>query len=131
MAADAAPTSTDVSLFPTSRSTTSSSLAASISRSGPRTAATTPAGTGLAVASISRSTVRSAAATSPVANFSALSSRKELADMGKLADAVEACVEGYFAFRHPYDQYRVVGVALRHCAYCVEALSGCIRSAEI
>ncbi|KAL5214464.1 hypothetical protein ABZP36_003616 [Zizania latifolia] len=99
-------------------------------------------------------------------------------NMDKLAGAVEACVEGYFAdapddkrqspplasatkaegykcvlnskasedsqanlarwepahgkfaFRHPYGQYKNVGAAMRHCAYCVEALSGCIRSAE-
>ncbi|KAF0893391.1 hypothetical protein E2562_024211 [Oryza meyeriana var. granulata] len=98
-------------------------------------------------------------------------------NMDKLAGAVEACVEGYFAeedgeaapdkrrpaaaaegykcvlnskasedaqanlarwepahgrfgFRHPYGQYKAVGVAMRHCAYCVEALSGCIHSAE-
>ncbi|WVZ86757.1 hypothetical protein U9M48_033493 [Paspalum notatum var. saurae] len=38
---------------------------------------------------------------------------------------------GGFAFRHPYAQYRNVGAAMRHCAYCVEALSGCVRSAEI
>ncbi|KAG8065828.1 hypothetical protein GUJ93_ZPchr0004g38530 [Zizania palustris] len=37
---------------------------------------------------------------------------------------------GRFAFRHPYGQYKNVGAAMRHCAYCVEALSGCIRSAE-
>ena len=35
---------------------------------------------------------------------------------------------GRFAFRHPYDQYRSVGAAMRHCAYCVEALRGCVRS---
>ena len=37
---------------------------------------------------------------------------------------------GRFAFRHPYGQYRNVGAAMRHCAYCVEALRGCVRSAE-
>ncbi|CAD6262664.1 unnamed protein product [Miscanthus lutarioriparius] len=102
--------------------------------------------------------------------------RATVRNMDKLADAVEACVEGYFAaaadgeeansmekaaegykcvlnskasedsqanlarwepahgrfaFRHPYGQYRNVGAAMRHCAYCVEALRGCIRSAEI
>uniref|UniRef100_A0ACD5UUD6 Uncharacterized protein n=1 Tax=Avena sativa TaxID=4498 RepID=A0ACD5UUD6_AVESA len=95
-------------------------------------------------------------------------------NMDKLAGAVEACVEDYFAdkpaddgkqqpdsgkaegykcvlnskasedsqanlarwepahgrfgFRHPYAQYKNVGAAMRHCAYCVEALSGCARS---
>ncbi|XP_044970438.1 aluminum-activated malate transporter 10-like [Hordeum vulgare subsp. vulgare] len=93
-------------------------------------------------------------------------------NMDKLAGAVEACVEDYFAdqadgkqqppsaaaegykcvlnskasedsqanlarwepghgrfgFRHPYEQYKKVGAAMRHCAYCVEALSGCVRS---
>uniref|UniRef100_A0ACD5V2K7 Uncharacterized protein n=1 Tax=Avena sativa TaxID=4498 RepID=A0ACD5V2K7_AVESA len=94
-------------------------------------------------------------------------------NMDKLAGAVEACVEDYFAdkppaadggilnskaegykcvlnskasedsqanlarwepahgrfgFRHPYAQYKSVGAAMRHCAYCVEALSGCVRS---
>ncbi|XP_062186022.1 aluminum-activated malate transporter 10-like [Phragmites australis] len=99
--------------------------------------------------------------------------RATVHNMEKLAGAVEACVEDYFAaaevnnrqpsakadgykcvlnskasedaqgnlarwepahgkfgFRHPYGQYRNVGAAMRHCAYCVEALSGCIRSAE-
>jgi hypothetical protein len=35
---------------------------------------------------------------------------------------------GRFGFRHPYEQYKSVGAAMRHCAYCVEALSGCARS---
>uniref|UniRef100_A0A0D9W8B4 Uncharacterized protein n=1 Tax=Leersia perrieri TaxID=77586 RepID=A0A0D9W8B4_9ORYZ len=35
---------------------------------------------------------------------------------------------GRFGFRHPYGQYKAVGAAMRHCAYCVEALTGCIRS---
>ncbi|KAL6882612.1 hypothetical protein ACP4OV_011302 [Aristida adscensionis] len=35
---------------------------------------------------------------------------------------------GRFGFRHPYAQYKSVGAAMRHCAYCVEALSGCARS---
>ncbi|KAM0837351.1 hypothetical protein ACQ4PT_061710 [Festuca glaucescens] len=92
--------------------------------------------------------------------------------MDKLAGAVEACVEDYFAdqpadgkqppsdkaegykcvlnskasedsqanlarwepahgrfgFRDPYAQYKDVGAAMRHCAYCVEALSGFARS---
>ncbi|KAL6652211.1 hypothetical protein ACP70R_011136 [Stipagrostis hirtigluma subsp. patula] len=97
-------------------------------------------------------------------------------NMEKLAAAVEACVEDYFAgggeagskpqpsaaaegykcvlnskasedaqanlarwepahgrfgFRHPYAQYRDVGAAMRHCAYCVEALIGVARSAEM
>ncbi|OEL35944.1 Aluminum-activated malate transporter 10 [Dichanthelium oligosanthes] len=38
---------------------------------------------------------------------------------------------GRFGFRHPYGQYRNVGAAMRHCAYCVEALNGCVRSAEV
>ncbi|XP_020190148.1 aluminum-activated malate transporter 10 [Aegilops tauschii subsp. strangulata] len=98
--------------------------------------------------------------------------RLTVRNMGKLAGAVEACVEDYFAeqadgkqqppsagadgykcvlnskasedsqanlarwepahgrfgFRHPYEQYKNVGAAMRHCAYCVEALSGCVRS---
>ncbi|CAN6276622.1 unnamed protein product [Urochloa humidicola] len=36
---------------------------------------------------------------------------------------------GRFGFRHPYAQYTNVGAALRRCAYCVEALAGCVRSA--
>ncbi|CAL5015399.1 unnamed protein product [Urochloa decumbens] len=36
---------------------------------------------------------------------------------------------GRFGFRHPYAQYRNVGAAMRHCAYCVEALAACVRSA--
>ncbi|XP_040376571.1 aluminum-activated malate transporter 10-like [Oryza brachyantha] len=32
---------------------------------------------------------------------------------------------GRFGFRHPYHQYTEVGAAMRQCAYCVEALSGC------
>ncbi|CAM0903324.1 unnamed protein product [Alopecurus aequalis] len=35
---------------------------------------------------------------------------------------------GRFGFRHPYAQYKNVGAAMRHCAYTVEALSGCVRS---
>jgi hypothetical protein len=100
--------------------------------------------------------------------------RATVRNMDRLADAVEACVDDYFAagagaeasskpntkadegykcvlnskasedaqanlarwepahgrfaFRHPYDQYRSVGAAMRHCAYCVEALRGCVRS---
>ncbi|VAH35109.1 unnamed protein product [Triticum turgidum subsp. durum] len=98
--------------------------------------------------------------------------RLTVRNMDKLAGAVEACVEDYFAeqadgkqqppsagadgykcvlnskasedsqanlarwepahgrfgFRHPYEQYKNVGAAMRHCAYCVEALSGCVRS---
>jgi len=100
--------------------------------------------------------------------------RSTARNMDRLAGAVEACVEDYFAaeasggskqpsskaegyrcvlnskasedsqanlarwepphgrfgFRHPYGQYRSVGAAMRHCAYCVEALAGCVRSAE-
>ena len=100
--------------------------------------------------------------------------RSTARNMDRLAGAVEACVEDYFAaeasggskqpsskaegyrcvlnskasedsqanlarwepphgrfgFRHPYGQYRNVGAAMRHCAYCVEALAGCVRSAE-
>ncbi|CAL5069419.1 unnamed protein product [Urochloa decumbens] len=38
---------------------------------------------------------------------------------------------GRFGLRHPYAQYRNVGAAMRHCAYCVEALAACcVRSAS-
>ncbi|CAN6268931.1 unnamed protein product [Urochloa humidicola] len=37
---------------------------------------------------------------------------------------------GRFGFRHPYAQYKNVGAAMRHCAYCVEALAACVRSAD-
>ena len=35
---------------------------------------------------------------------------------------------GRFGFRHPYAQYTKVGAAMRHCAYCVEALNSCVRA---
>ncbi|OAY64480.1 Aluminum-activated malate transporter 10 [Ananas comosus] len=35
---------------------------------------------------------------------------------------------GRFGFRHPWSQYQKVGAAMRYCAYCIEALSGCINS---
>lgn len=35
---------------------------------------------------------------------------------------------GRFGFRHPWSQYQKVGTAMRYCAYCIEALSGCINS---
>lgn len=35
---------------------------------------------------------------------------------------------GRFGFRHPWTQYLKVGASMRHCAYCVEALHGCINS---
>ncbi|KAF0934312.1 hypothetical protein E2562_024801 [Oryza meyeriana var. granulata] len=35
---------------------------------------------------------------------------------------------GRFGFRHPYAQYTKVGAAMRHCAYCIEALNSCVRA---
>ncbi|RWW12523.1 hypothetical protein BHE74_00047424 [Ensete ventricosum] len=35
---------------------------------------------------------------------------------------------GRFGFRHPWKQYLKVAAAMRNCAYCVEALHGCINS---
>ncbi|GLJ39486.1 hypothetical protein SUGI_0806620 [Cryptomeria japonica] len=35
---------------------------------------------------------------------------------------------GMFGFRHPWKQYVQVGCMLRHLAYCVVALHGCVRS---
>ncbi|KAI3421434.1 uncharacterized protein J3R85_012244 [Psidium guajava] len=35
---------------------------------------------------------------------------------------------GRFNFRHPWKQYLKVGASIRRCAYCVEALYGCIYS---
>ncbi|KAH7692383.1 Aluminum-activated malate transporter protein [Dioscorea alata] len=35
---------------------------------------------------------------------------------------------GLFSFKHPWQQYLKIGVALRRCAYCVETLNGCINS---
>ncbi|KAJ0968390.1 hypothetical protein J5N97_025307 [Dioscorea zingiberensis] len=35
---------------------------------------------------------------------------------------------GNFGFRHPWKQYLKVGAAMRYCAYCIEALNGCINS---
>ncbi|KAH7668470.1 Aluminum-activated malate transporter protein [Dioscorea alata] len=35
---------------------------------------------------------------------------------------------GAFNFRHPWKQYLNVGSAMRYCAYCIEALNGCINS---
>ncbi|KAG1354553.1 Aluminum-activated malate transporter 10 [Cocos nucifera] len=33
-----------------------------------------------------------------------------------------------FGFRHPWSPYLKVGAAMRYCAYCIEALNGCINS---
>ncbi|XP_042467312.1 aluminum-activated malate transporter 10-like [Zingiber officinale] len=38
---------------------------------------------------------------------------------------------GWFKFRHPWQQYSKVGAAIRHCAYCVEAMHGCVNSETI
>ncbi|PIA48868.1 hypothetical protein AQUCO_01300043v1 [Aquilegia coerulea] len=35
---------------------------------------------------------------------------------------------GRFSFRHPWKQYLKIGASLRSCAYCIEALNGCINS---
>ncbi|KAK9093881.1 hypothetical protein Scep_025350 [Stephania cephalantha] len=35
---------------------------------------------------------------------------------------------GNFSFRHPWKQYLKVGTLIRSCAYCIEALNGCIGS---
>ncbi|CAN1177972.1 Aluminum-activated malate transporter 10 [Linum perenne] len=35
---------------------------------------------------------------------------------------------GKFSFKHPWKQYLKIGAALRSCAYCTEALNGCINS---
>ncbi|PON92835.1 Aluminum-activated malate transporter [Trema orientale] len=35
---------------------------------------------------------------------------------------------GRFNFRHPWNQYLKIGAAMRSCAYCIEALNGCINS---
>ncbi|WOL06264.1 aluminum-activated malate transporter 10-like [Canna indica] len=35
---------------------------------------------------------------------------------------------GRFGFRHPWSQYLKIGAAMRYCAYCMEALNGCINS---
>ncbi|KAJ0964084.1 hypothetical protein J5N97_029206 [Dioscorea zingiberensis] len=35
---------------------------------------------------------------------------------------------GNFGFKHPWKQYLKIGAAIRRCAYCVEALNGCINS---
>ncbi|KAL4312757.1 hypothetical protein GQ457_01G054910 [Hibiscus cannabinus] len=35
---------------------------------------------------------------------------------------------GRFKFRHPWKQYLKIGASLRDCAYCIEALNGCISS---
>ncbi|KAK1305111.1 Aluminum-activated malate transporter 10 [Acorus calamus] len=35
---------------------------------------------------------------------------------------------GRFGFRYPWKQYLKIGGAMRHCACCLEALSGCINS---
>ncbi|KAL5224459.1 hypothetical protein ABZP36_011098 [Zizania latifolia] len=34
---------------------------------------------------------------------------------------------GRFHFRYPYAEYTKVGAAMRHCAYCIEALNSCVR----
>ncbi|KAF3434213.1 hypothetical protein FNV43_RR25316 [Rhamnella rubrinervis] len=35
---------------------------------------------------------------------------------------------GRFNFGHPWKQYLKIGASLRSCAYCIEALNGCINS---
>ncbi|CAL1386595.1 unnamed protein product [Linum trigynum] len=35
---------------------------------------------------------------------------------------------GRFSFKHPWQQYLKIGAAIRSCAYCIEALNGCINS---
>ncbi|OVA14746.1 Aluminum-activated malate transporter [Macleaya cordata] len=35
---------------------------------------------------------------------------------------------GRFSFRHPWNQYLKIGSLIRNCAYCIEALNGCIYS---
>ncbi|KAG7025310.1 Aluminum-activated malate transporter 10, partial [Cucurbita argyrosperma subsp. argyrosperma] len=35
---------------------------------------------------------------------------------------------GRFGFRHPWKKYLEVGVAMRKCAYCIEALHDCLNS---
>lgn len=35
---------------------------------------------------------------------------------------------GCFKFRHPWQEYSKVGAAVRHCAYRVETLHGCVNS---
>ncbi|PKA56322.1 Aluminum-activated malate transporter 10 [Apostasia shenzhenica] len=35
---------------------------------------------------------------------------------------------GPFSFRHPWSQYKRLGDAMRNCAFCIEALYGCLTS---
>ncbi|KAL5726846.1 hypothetical protein ACHQM5_000096 [Ranunculus cassubicifolius] len=35
---------------------------------------------------------------------------------------------GRFSYRHPWKQYLKMGVSVRNCAYCIEALIGCLNS---
>lgn len=35
---------------------------------------------------------------------------------------------GQFGFRYPWKQYTKIGARMRYCAYCVEALNGCLNS---
>eukprot|EP01018_Ginkgo_biloba_P012437 Gb_30497 [translate_table: standard] len=35
---------------------------------------------------------------------------------------------GQFGFRYPWKQYVKIGAMMRYCAYCVEALNGCLNS---
>ncbi|XP_009359585.2 LOW QUALITY PROTEIN: aluminum-activated malate transporter 10-like [Pyrus x bretschneideri] len=35
---------------------------------------------------------------------------------------------GRFNFRHPWKQYLKIGASMRNCAYCIEALNGCVSS---
>jgi hypothetical protein len=35
---------------------------------------------------------------------------------------------GQFRFRYPWKQYVKIGARMRYCAYCVEALNGCLNS---
>ncbi|GLJ55829.1 hypothetical protein SUGI_1198710 [Cryptomeria japonica] len=51
------------------------------------------------------------------------SSEESLANFARWEPA-----HGPFGFRYPWVQYLKIGAAMRYCAYCVEALNGCLNS---
>lgn len=55
-----------------------------------------------------------------------LSSKATEESMANLARWEPA--HGPFNFRHPWKQYVKIGASMRSCAYCIEALNGCLNS---
>ncbi|MFQ6626421.1 hypothetical protein Gotur_006019 [Gossypium turneri] len=55
--------------------------------------------------------------------LSSKASEESMANFGRWEPS-----HGQFNFRHPWKQYLKIGASMRSCAYCIEALSSCIKS---